>query len=80
MSDYQQSERVAVVAGLNLRDVGDAIARARAEPNRLTYATSGPGGATLLTDMPPELGGSGDQVTPGWLMRAGLASKPAGGY
>jgi uncharacterized OsmC-like protein len=32
------------------------------------------GGAALLTDMPGELGGSGDQVTPGWLFRAGLAS------
>jgi uncharacterized OsmC-like protein len=31
-------------------------------------------GAELLTDMPSELGGSGDQVTPGWLFRAGLAS------
>jgi len=26
------------------------------------------------TDMPTELGGSGDLVTPGWLFRAGLAS------
>jgi len=31
-------------------------------------------GAQLLTDMPTELGGSGEQVTPGWLFRAGLAS------
>ena len=31
-------------------------------------------GAQLLTDMPAELGGSGDQVTPGWLFRAGLAA------
>ena len=31
-------------------------------------------GTQLLTDMPAELGGSGTQVTPGWLMRAGLAS------
>jgi organic hydroperoxide reductase OsmC/OhrA len=28
----------------------------------------------LVTDMPVEFGGSGDQVTPGWLFRAGLAS------
>jgi organic hydroperoxide reductase OsmC/OhrA len=28
----------------------------------------------MVTDMPSELGGSGDQVTPGWLFRAGLAS------
>lgn len=31
-------------------------------------------GAQVATDMPSELGGSGDQVTPGWLLRAGLAS------
>lgn len=31
-------------------------------------------GTQVLTDMPSELGGSGDQVTPGWLLRAGLAS------
>jgi len=31
-------------------------------------------GTQLLTDMPAELGGNGDQVTPGWLFRAGLAS------
>jgi uncharacterized OsmC-like protein len=31
-------------------------------------------GAAIATDMPGELGGTGDQVTPGWLFRAGLAS------
>jgi uncharacterized OsmC-like protein len=31
-------------------------------------------GKQMATDMPSELGGSGDQVTPGWLFRAGLAS------
>ena len=31
-------------------------------------------GTQLVTDMPVEFGGSGDQVTPGWLFRAGLAS------
>ena len=31
-------------------------------------------GTQILTDMPNELVGSGDQVTPGWLWRAGLAS------
>lgn len=33
-----------------------------------------PNGMHLLTDMPVELGGSGDQLTPGWLFRAGLAA------
>jgi uncharacterized OsmC-like protein len=31
-------------------------------------------GMQVATDMPTELGGTGDQVTPGWLLRAGLAS------
>jgi uncharacterized OsmC-like protein len=31
-------------------------------------------GTQVATDMPSELGGSGDRVTPGWLFRAGLAS------
>jgi uncharacterized OsmC-like protein len=33
-----------------------------------------PTGVQVCTDMPAELAGSGDQVTPGWLHRAGLAS------
>jgi len=31
-------------------------------------------GTRVETDMPSELGGTGDRVTPGWLFRAGLAS------
>lgn len=31
-------------------------------------------GLEFVTDMPKELGGAGDQVTPGWLFRAGVAS------
>jgi len=37
-------------------------------------AASHADGTQVLTDMPGEIGGSGDQVTPGWLFRAGLAS------
>lgn len=36
--------------------------------------TSHDNGIQVTTDMPGELGGTGDQVTPGWLMRAGLAA------
>jgi uncharacterized OsmC-like protein len=36
--------------------------------------TSHDNGIEVTTDMPNELGGTGDQVTPGWLLRAGLAS------
>ncbi|HEY3849879.1 MAG TPA: OsmC family protein [Steroidobacteraceae bacterium] len=31
-------------------------------------------GTQIATDMPAELGGEGNQVSPGWLLRAGLAS------
>jgi uncharacterized OsmC-like protein len=31
-------------------------------------------GTQFSTDMPAELGGNGDKVTPGWLLRAGLVS------
>ena len=31
-------------------------------------------GEQIATDMPVTLGGTGERVTPGWLMRAGLAS------
>jgi uncharacterized OsmC-like protein len=31
-------------------------------------------GAQVMTDMPVELGGAGNEVTPGWLLRAALAS------
>jgi len=31
-------------------------------------------GTTVSTDLPTELGGTGDQVSPGWLFRAGIAS------
>jgi len=41
---------------------------------RMEVVTSHTNGTQLQTDMPPELGGGGSQVTPGWLMRAGLAS------
>ena len=33
-----------------------------------------PSGLQFETDMPTELGGTGDRVTPGWMMRAGLAA------
>lgn len=33
-----------------------------------------PSGATIDTDVAREIGGAGDKVSPGWLMRAGIAS------
>jgi uncharacterized OsmC-like protein len=36
--------------------------------------TRHPNGGSLATDMPAELGGTGDEVTPGWLWRAALSS------
>jgi uncharacterized OsmC-like protein len=51
----------------------DAAATARWEGGTRILA-SHENGTCLSTDMPSELGGTGDQVTPGWLFRAGLAS------
>jgi uncharacterized OsmC-like protein len=51
----------------------DAPATARWRTG-LRVAACHANGTQVLTDMPNELGGSGDQVTPGWLLRAGLAS------
>jgi organic hydroperoxide reductase OsmC/OhrA len=51
----------------------DAPAAARWQTG-LRIAASHANGTQVLTDMPAGLGGSGDQVTPGWLLRAGLAS------
>lgn len=33
-----------------------------------------PNGTTVATDVDREIGGAGDKVSPGWLMRAGIAS------
>jgi uncharacterized OsmC-like protein len=51
----------------------DAPATARWQTG-LRVVTAHANGMQMLTDLPAELGGGGDQVTPGWLFRAGLAS------
>jgi uncharacterized OsmC-like protein len=51
----------------------DAPATARWQSG-LRVAAFHANGTQMLTDMPIELGGSGDKITPGWLFRAGLAS------
>jgi organic hydroperoxide reductase OsmC/OhrA len=51
----------------------DAPATARWQSGT-RIASSHSNGTQVHTDMPTELGGSGDQVTPGWLFRAGVAS------
>jgi uncharacterized OsmC-like protein len=51
----------------------DAPATARWERDTRVAAMHA-NGTSLPTDMPTEFGGSGDQVSPGWLFRAGLAS------
>lgn len=51
----------------------DASAVARWEGGMRVIASHA-NGMRVVTDMPSELGGTGDQVTPGWLLRAGLAS------
>ena len=56
---------------VGLRD--DAPAAARWEGG-MRVVSSHANGIRVATDMPSELGGSGDQVTPGWVFRAALAS------
>jgi organic hydroperoxide reductase OsmC/OhrA len=51
----------------------DAPATARWQSGT-RIASSHSNGTQVQTDMPVELGGSGDQITPGWLFRAGVAS------
>lgn len=51
----------------------DSAATARWQGNLRTSVHSDAGHA-VATDMPPEIGGEGSAVTPGWLLRAGLAS------
>lgn len=51
----------------------DAPATARWEGG-MRVVSSHANGTRLATDMPSELGGSGDQVTAGWMFRAALAS------
>ncbi len=40
----------------------------------LQFRVHGPNGAVIVTDMPTAVGGGGGAPTPGWFMRAGLAS------
>jgi len=57
-------------------DVGmhaEAPASARWEGGTRIVASHA-NGKEMATDMPSELGGSGNEVTPGWLFRAGFAS------
>src|SRR5262245_16811781 len=49
----------------------DTAATARWQKGMRIVATN-PNGLTVCTDMATELGGTGDQVTPGWLFRAGI--------
>lgn len=40
----------------------------------LRCRATGPNGATLVTDMPPAIGGTATAPTPGWFLRAALAN------
>jgi uncharacterized OsmC-like protein len=57
-------------------DIGlheDSTASARWQQGTRALAVHA-NGTQVLTDMPKQLGGEGEHVTPGWLFRAGLAS------
>jgi uncharacterized OsmC-like protein len=68
-------ERVAAVVGKrpSVAVQEDAPARASWQGGLRVTATH-PAGPQVTTDMPPELGGAGGAVSPGWLVRAGAAS------
>jgi uncharacterized OsmC-like protein len=51
----------------------DSWARAR-HAGDLRIEVEGPGGERLVTDMPPAVGGRGENPSAGWLFRAALAS------
>ena len=51
----------------------DTLATAR-WTGGLRVVASHANGTQIVSDMPLEVGGSGDRVSPGWLLRAGLAS------
>jgi uncharacterized OsmC-like protein len=56
---------------MGMHDDSPATARWRGSTR---IVTSNANGVEIATDMPGELGGTGDQVTAGWLMRAALAA------
>jgi uncharacterized OsmC-like protein len=56
---------------MGLHDDAPALASWRGSTRIVTRHANG---IEISTDMPGELGGTGDQVTAGWLMRAGLAA------
>jgi uncharacterized OsmC-like protein len=56
---------------MGMHDDSPAVASWRGSTRIITGNGSG---IEIQTDMPTELGGTGDQVTPGWLLRAGLAA------
>ena len=62
---FQRRHEVAVHANPS------AVARWESGTRVVTHSGEA---VSVATDMPKELGGTGDQVTPGWLFRAGIAS------
>lgn len=56
---------------MGLQDDAPATARWQEGAQVFTHHANG---TQVATDLPQELGGHGEQVTPGWLFRAGLAA------
>ena len=51
----------------------DSLAAARVEEG-LRVRVEGPGGESLVTDMPAAVGGGGASASPGWFLRASVAA------
>ncbi|MDE1950874.1 MAG: hypothetical protein KGI35_19835, partial [Burkholderiales bacterium] len=78
MEDENPAESIARVRRVlqrcpeaGLHDDGPAVAR---WVEGLRVLTRQPDGTELATDMPRAWGGGGARITPGWYLRAGLAS------
>ena len=56
---------------IGIHDNPPAMAEWESGTRVVTRSTDG---IRVATDMPQEIGGTGDQVTPGWLFRAGIAA------
>jgi uncharacterized OsmC-like protein len=68
-----QRARTALTRRPDMGEHDDTSATARWQQGVRVVSTH-PNGAQVTTDMATEVGGTGDQLTPGWLFRAGLAS------
>lgn len=77
MSDATVRDAIEQLSATIAADPSKAKARSAATARlteRLKCEVTGPRSERALTDMPPSIGGSGSAPSPGWLLRAAMAS------